>query len=217
LAHEFGNLSFPLQMILELQARSNPLSEQEVNQILRSHVAELTTITTRFRWIGRCLSGRMAPCFGEVRPVELLRGAIDASQRRPSTGGHAINSDLSAAPGVIWADRDLLQQALAELLGNAVRFTPVGGRIDVTIKRENDSVELLVCDHGPGVATELQSRIFEPFVHGGTKFDIGAGQLGCGLALVKRIAAVHRGSVELRRSSADGSEFALCLPAGRSH
>ena len=66
-------------------------------------------------------------------------------------------------------------------------------------------MEFVVVDNGSGIAAELQPRIFDPFVHGGVKLNVGAGQLGCGLTIVRCIAAIHGGSAELRRSTPQGS------------
>lgn len=213
LAHEFGNLIFPLQMMLELQSRAHALDPQEVTQILQGHVAELTRITLRLRWIGRCLSGRIEPSFEGLSPKELLAAVLQNERIAARAPQDRVHVELASAPARFGGDADLLQQALVELVDNALRFGAAGGKVEVTALRRGDSVEILVRDHGPGIAPELQQKMFEPFVHGVSRLDIASGQLGCGLAIVKRVAAIHGGRAELRRSSAEGSEFALCIPA----
>ncbi|MBL8849919.1 MAG: sensor histidine kinase [Planctomycetaceae bacterium] len=211
LAHEFGNLLFPLQMILELQAHAAPLSPDELGRILRGHIDELGVLTTRFRWVGRCLGGRMETHCTAIPCADLVQSALEAC-RFPRTGGHAIRIDLDAAPDTIHADRELLQQALAELVDNAIRFTPAGTGIRIAVARQGDGVEFVVSDSGPGIAPELRSQVFEPFISGSSRLDIAAGQLGCGLAIVRRIADIHSGTAELRSSAAAGSQFAVRIP-----
>ena len=215
LAHEFGNLLFPLQMVLELQAHSAPLSPDELGRILRGHIGELSVLTTRFRWIGRCLSGRTEPGYSDLRGDELISAALQAC-RFPNTAGHIIRTDVTAAPQTIHADRELLQQALSELLDNALRYSKSGTEIETAIRSHGDTVEFVVRDKGTGVAPELQSRLFQPFVSGTPKLDLTTGQLGCGLAIVRCVAVVHRGEAELRQSSSAGSEFVLRIPLSQS-
>jgi len=216
LAHEFGNLVFPLQMAMELQERSGRLTAAELSEILRAHIAELTIITRRFQRIGRCFSQRLDLDFIVTRPADIVAAATGDLRPALDACGHSLRTELSGAPATIEADPDLLQQALHELLENAIRFTPSGGRIEVIVEQHGDDVEFLVRDNGPGIAAEMQSTVFEPFVHGGTKLDIGAGRFGCGLTLVARVAAAHAGRAELRQSSNGGSEFALSIPVARS-
>ena len=212
LAHEFGNLIFPLQMLLELQTRAHPLSHEEIAEILRGHVTELSTITMRLRWVGRCLSDHIEPSLEELPVRDLLDGVLVNDRISARTTDRRVELHLDAAPRTLRGDHDLLQQALVELVDNALRFAPVGGGVDVTVRRQGDAVEFLVSDNGPGIAPEIQSHMFEPFVHGDARLNIGGGQLGCGLAIVQRVAAVHGGTAELRRSTVEGTEVALCLP-----
>lgn len=216
LAHEFGNLVFPLQMILELQERSASLDPQELKQILRGHVTEMMTLTTRFRLIGRCLSDRLEAYRTHGRCDELVQAALELC-RVPRTAGHRVQFDLAAAPAAIGGDRELLQQAVAELIENSLRFTPGGTTIDVAVRQDGRDVEFAVRDDGPGIAPQLQSQVFEPFVFGSPKLDLMTGQLGCGLTLVRCIACAHDGSAELRRSSPAGTEFVLRVAANGSH
>jgi len=216
LAHEFGNLIFPLQMVMELQERSGKLTPEELNDILRGHIAELTIVTRRFQRIGRCFSDRLAPDITTVRPADVVTAAVEDYRRAIDERRQALVVDLAGSPATMPGDPDLLQFALAELVDNAVRFAPPDGRIDIVVRQQRDKVEFLVCDDGPGIAPELQPLVFLPFVHGGARLDIGAGRFGCGLTLVDRIARAHGGQAELRRSSQAGSEFAITVPATAS-
>jgi signal transduction histidine kinase len=205
----------PLQMVMELQERSGKLTVAELNEILRSHIGELAIITRRFQRIGRCFSGKLEMEIEPVPPSKIVQAAADESRAALNTCGHSLHCDAGGVPGTVEADVDLMRQALCELLDNAVRFTPSGGRIEMIANQQNANVEFLVRDNGRGIAPELQPIIFEPFVHGGTKLDIGAGRFGCGLTLVDRIARAHGGRAELRASSGAGSEFAICIPLTR--
>jgi signal transduction histidine kinase len=213
LAHELGNLAFPLQMILDLQSRSRPLSPEELHTALHGHMLELLALTRRFQRIGRCISGCIEPQFDAARVADIVHGAVHECRHALDERRHTLHQELSEAVTTVRADPELLQQALSELLDNAARFSSAGGRIDVVVERRGRSVEFLVRDSGPGFPPELRPHVFGLFAHGGPKLDFSAGRLGCGLTLVQRIAAAHGGSAGIRRSEADGSELVVCVPA----
>ena len=213
LAHELGNLAFPLQMILDLQGRSRQLSPEELHAALQGHIAELLAMTRRFQRIGRCVSGCIEPQFDAVRAADVVHGAVAECRAVLDERRHHLHLEFIDAGTIIRADQELLLQAVAELLDNAARFTPPDGRIDVAVARCGTSVEFQVRDSGPGIEPELRPQLFELFAHGRTKLDFAAGRLGGGLTVVQRIAAAHGGSAEVRRTSSDGSEFVVCVPA----
>lgn len=212
LAHEFGNLNYPLQLLLELQTRSNPLSAEEVHRVLAAHVAELSLITTRIRLIGQCLSGATELFREDVRCGDLVQAALDECQTLLRDRARTVRHDLRAATEIVHVDRQLIERALVELLTNAIRFAHGADGVRVDVRQSGDLMEFVVCDDGPGVPSALRPRMFEMFVRGGPRLNIKEGQMGCGLAFARRIAALHGGVVELRNSSGAGSEFVLSLP-----
>jgi signal transduction histidine kinase len=217
LAHELGNIAFPLRMIIELQNRSAPLSGDELQDILQNQVDALQAITRRLQRIGRCLSAGMEPDMADVPPGDVVKDAVELQQSAARAGQHAVSVDCPEPDELsIQGDRELLVQALAELIGNAIRFTPSGGSIDVALRANGNNVEFVVSDTGPGVSREVLPRMFEPFVTGSERMTFDAGVIGCGLALVRQVMAVHQGAVELRRTSSAGSEFAMVVPIHRS-
>ena len=118
------------------------------------------------------------------------------------------------------ADPHWLRHALASLLSNAVRFTPDGGAVRVSARREGEWTLITVADGGIGIAPERLADIFEPFsaaggdvlLHGSGGLQFGARGLGLGLATVQGIAAAHGGVVEVESAEGLGSRFTLRLP-----
>lgn len=109
------------------------------------------------------------------------------------------------------ADRNRLRQVAANLLDNAVKYTPAGGRVELSARREAAEVLLRVSDTGPGIAPEDRPRIFDRLYRGDrSRSERG---LGLGLSLVKAIAAAHRGSVSVDSRPGGGSTFTVRLPA----
>jgi CheY-like chemotaxis protein len=116
----------------------------------------------------------------------------------------------------MWIDADptRVEQILGNLLGNALKFTPEGGTITVSVAREGDQAVLRVADTGIGMSPELVARAFEPFVQGERPLDRSHGGLGIGLTLVRRLAELHGGSAEAQSEGAGkGSVFTVRFPA----
>jgi signal transduction histidine kinase len=131
--------------------------------------------------------------------------------------------DIAVAPPcavAASADPHWLRHALASLLSNAVRFTPDGGAVRVSARREGEWTLITVADGGIGIAPERLADIFEPFsaaggdvlLHGSGGLQFGARGLGLGLATVQGIAAAHGGVVEVESAEGLGSRFTLRLP-----
>jgi len=135
------------------------------------------------------LSERAYAAFGE----EARRRAID------------YRLDIRAKP-VILTDGDRVLQIIVNLLSNAFRWTPQGGRVDVRLSSENGSVSVVVADTGPGISTEERERIFRPF------WSRDGGGTGLGLAIARELAVALGGSIELQSEPGRGSRFELLLP-----
>jgi signal transduction histidine kinase len=117
------------------------------------------------------------------------------------------------APGVrVRGDADLLRQAISNLLSNAVRYTPAGGRINVRVNAQGSLAQIFVSDTGAGIAAEDIPHVFERFWRATTSRDRESGGLGVGLAMVKEIAAKHWGIVGAESELGIGSTFILSLP-----
>jgi CheY-like chemotaxis protein len=136
-------------------------------------------------------------------------GALAASGR---TEGHRVSLDLEP----VWADLDetRMEQVITNLLSNALRFTPAGGTIDVSLKAHEGEAVLRVADSGVGISADMLPRVFDMFVQGGREHGGGPGGLGLGLTLVRRIVELHGGTVEAASEGPGrGSVFTVRLPA----
>jgi two-component system, OmpR family, sensor kinase len=114
-------------------------------------------------------------------------------------------------------DEDLLRQLILNLLDNAVKYTPPGGRVVVDLRREEGAFVLSVSDSGPGIPPDAQSRVFERFFRVDKPRSVSSdssmgGGAGLGLAIAQSIAKAHGGSLVLERSDASGSTFVAVLP-----
>ena len=137
-----------------------------------------------------------------ARAVDLYRDVADAK-------GVTLTAD-APADIVVTADRTRLEQVAANLIDNAVKYTPPGGRVDVEVRREADAAILRVRDTGPGIPADELPRIFDRLFRGDTsRAERG---LGLGLSLVKAIVEAHGGMVQVRSELGRGSTFSVTLP-----
>jgi heavy metal sensor kinase len=125
-----------------------------------------------------------------------------------------------AAESPIHADESLLRRMILNLLDNAIKYTPEGGRVAVTCRRQGDEYTLSITDTGTGIPAELQPRIFERFFRADearSRSQSDGGGAGLGLAISRWIAEAHQGRLELTRSDSTGSTFTASLPSKPSY
>jgi signal transduction histidine kinase len=131
----------------------------------------------------------------------------ERAHRRGITLGHAIDADLTK----IRADERKVKQVLLNLLSNALKFTPEGGRIDVRARRQESTLEVSVADTGVGIAPEDQEAVFEEFRQVGTAAKKVEGT-GLGLAISRKFIELHGGRIWVKSQVGSGSTFAFSLP-----
>jgi signal transduction histidine kinase len=142
-----------------------------------------------------------------ARAVESVRPQVDARR-------HALEVDVGTGPLPIEADPSRLEQVLGNLLTNAAKYTPDGGRIRLSARREGGEVVVEVADDGVGIDPEMLPRIFDAFTQVEQTIDRSQGGLGIGLTLVRRLVEMHGGSVAARSGGPGrGSTFTVRLPA----
>jgi heavy metal sensor kinase len=116
-------------------------------------------------------------------------------------------------PGVVvTGDRDALKRAVANLLENAIRYTPAKGKVRMACGRERTWAWIAVIDNGPGIAPEHQERVFDRFWRVDKARSRAEGGTGLGLAIVRQIARTHGGEVQLRSTPGEGATFVIWLP-----
>jgi signal transduction histidine kinase len=138
--------------------------------------------------------------------VGLLPGATD----------QATGDAIDTSEFVVWGDRDRMKQLLWNLVENAIRYTPAGGTVTLSLRRHGNIAEVSVTDTGIGIPLEYQERVFERFFRIDRARSRAAGGSGLGLAIVKQIAEAHGGQVRVRSSPGVGSTFSTLLPLAES-
>jgi PAS domain S-box-containing protein len=163
--------------------------------------------------VSRIVSGQMRL---NIRPFELV-SVIDAAIEvvRPSAEAKKIRIQalLDPVAGPIAGDPDRLQQIFWNVLSNAVKFTPRGGRIEVSLRRINSHVEFVVSDTGIGIDPKLLPYVFDRFRQGDSRTTREFGGLGLGLAIVRHLVELHGGVVHAHsEGEGKGAEFVVELP-----
>ncbi|MEN8167991.1 MAG: ATP-binding protein, partial [Pseudomonadota bacterium] len=150
--------------------------------------------------------------FSDTDFVAVIYNAMDEIYVQAQQRGIRLVRQLEVEEVWLRGNVALLERALLNLLGNAIKFSPDGGSVTVHLARTGSRLECCVRDQGPGVSPELRETIFLPFRHGEQQGQDQRSGVGLGLSFVKVVAEKHHGSIELRDATEDGALFCLVLP-----
>lgn len=210
-SHEFKTpLSAVEGYAVLLQDPAMPQEKRAVylDKILRN-TRRLSNLTSNILQLS-CLENQ------EIMP-QTERFALDEQIRQSillfeeSWSGKNLDLDISLDSVDYVGAPDLLAQVWQNLIGNAIKFTPRGGSVHVSLRQKGDLLQVQISDSGVGMSREVQAHIFEKFYQGDPSHS-QAGN-GLGLTLVKRIVELHRGSVQVSSRESEGSVFVVTLPA----
>jgi PAS domain S-box-containing protein len=215
LGHELRNPLAPIRNAVHVMARKklDPAANEWCREVIDRQVSQLARLVDDLLDVTRITSGKiiihkeaMDLNLAVERAVESSRPAIEA--RRQS-----LSLSLAESPVQVEGDMVRLSQAVLNLLNNAAKYTPEGGSIRCTVRRENGCAVVSVGDNGIGIPRNLLPKIFELFVQGDRSLDRAEGGLGVGLTLVDRLVRLHGGSVHAHSAGpGTGSEFIVRLP-----
>jgi PAS domain S-box-containing protein len=216
LGHELRNPLAPIRNALDLmRIQSNGDSTLEwARNVIDRQLTQLTRLVDDLLDVGRITSGKIAL---HKMPVEInaaVQRAVEAVRPLADASRHVLDVRLSTQPLAVDGDLTRLSQAVLNLLTNAIKYTPAGGSIELAVAREGEYAVVRVKDSGIGMAPELIPTVFDLFVQGERSLDRSEGGLGIGLTLVKRLVALHGGTVSAHSEGPGrGSEFAIYVPA----
>ncbi len=151
-----------------------------------------------------------------ISVAELARSAIDRARARADQNNVTLIDDIAAETTPLVADYRRLEQVVDELLENAVKFSPNGGEVQVTVREGGDVVYLKVSDHGIGIPADQLPRIWNRFYQSDASTTRRFGGTGVGLALVKQIVEAHGGQVWAESQTGQGSQFYVALQRTRA-
>jgi len=163
--------------------------------------------------VSQIVAGKMTLDLVSVRIEDLLAAVIDS--HRPAAARKAIDLQVAMQPGstIVFGSEERLQQVFNNLLANALKFTPEGGRIAISLHRDAEKATISIADNGEGIAPEALSRLFERFWQADSSDRRRHGGLGLGLAIVRSIVEMHGGSVRAESPGEQaGATFTVELP-----
>ena len=211
-AHDIGNSLSAVKIHALVLERTLPPEDVEARKRITA-IRDLTAQMDRLRQdlldVTAIEAGRLA-----VEPVELDVAAV-AAEAVESLAGGAAEKGVALAAAVeqglprVFADRERVLQVLANLAGNAVKFTPAGGRVEVRAEGGEGEVRVSVRDSGPGIAPDDLPHVFDRFWQARSTRRAGA---GLGLAIAKGIVEAHGGRISAESTAGEGSTFAFTLP-----
>jgi two-component system, sensor histidine kinase len=214
LAHELRNPLAPIRTGLAILDQERGLSEAgtEVRDVIRRQVDQLVRLVDDLFDVSRFMRGqlRMTPSRIDLRHVVDL--ALHTVQPQVEVHQHDLQFLRPQQAVYVLGDEVRLTQVVANLLTNAVRYTPRSGRIRILLDSVDGEVCLQVCDNGIGIPQDAQSHIFDPFSLGNPTHTRDHGGLGLGLAIVRQIIEMHAGTVTVASDGPGrGSCFAVRL------
>ncbi|HXF96942.1 MAG TPA: HAMP domain-containing sensor histidine kinase [Gemmatimonadales bacterium] len=213
-SHELRTPLTALRGEVEVALRSER-SPHQYRQVLESALEEIDRLTQLTedlllvtRAEGRALELHRAPT--DVN--RLVRGTLAGLRARVESKQLVVEATLDEGLGDVQLDAALVGRVVAQLVENAVKFTPQGGRVRVATGRADGRIRIVVEDSGPGIAAEDLPHLFEPFYRADQARSRGTG-LGLGLTVAAAVARLHGGTVHASNLPAGGARFELVLPA----
>lgn len=215
LAHELRNPLAPMATALALirRERSTPAQRERSMAILQRQLAHMVRLIDDLLDVSRVSTGKLSLKVERVELAELLRAAVELFLPIATDKDLALGFEDEGPPVYLAGDAARLSQVFSNLLSNACRYTPAGGRIQVTLLRGEGQVEVAVQDSGLGIEPAMQGKIFELFEQGDKSLERGSAGLGIGLTLARQLVQLHGGEISVHSAGrGQGSCFSVRLP-----
>jgi PAS domain S-box-containing protein len=205
-AHEVKNPLNSMRLWLENLKESLPPEQeagaQQAVQVLDKEIDRLDAVVKRFLDFTRPVELKLEA----TNVADLLRDVMSVAQPQLQKAGVEVEELLGNGVPEVWADRDLLKQAVLNLVLNAAEAMPSGGELRVGLTRRGEMAEISVADTGKGIAPENKKKIFQLF------YSTRPGGSGIGLATTFRIVQLHNGSIDFQSEAGRGTTFRIELP-----
>ncbi|WP_409456138.1 ATP-binding protein [Massilia sp.] len=218
LAHELRNPLAPIRSGLQFIRRApgdaqGAAGVARVHEIMERQLGHLVNLVDDLLDVARITRGQIALRRERVDLAAILSAAVETSLPLIEAARHQLDVRLPSEPLMLDADPTRLTQVVSNLLNNAARYTPKGGRIVLAAERDGDQAVVAVSDNGIGIAPEALEAVFRMFTQVGQTQQPGSGGLGIGLSLVRSLVELHGGTVQAASAGTNaGSVFTVRLP-----
>jgi signal transduction histidine kinase len=213
-SHDLKNPLHTIGMVAQLLLE-RPLSDIERRQhleIVARTVERMNRLVRDLLDVARVQSGHVLTiATAPVDVVPLIGDAVDQFRDQARDNGQRLTSELAEGLPPVLADRDRLLQVFSNLVGNALKFTPEGGRVSIQAEPAGAaSVRFSIADTGTGIPTESLPHLFEPFWQARDRATLGT---GLGLSIARGIIEAHGGRISVQSTPGEGTRFEFTLPA----
>ncbi len=203
------------------QENGDPQSQAEALTVIERNARAQAQLIGDLLDMSRIIAGKVRLDLQPGELGEMIELAVQTVRSAADLKGVMLQSELAQPALMVTADRNRMQQVFWNLLTNAIKFTPRGGRVMVAVRQGESHVEISVSDSGQGISSDFLPHVFERFRQADSSTTRRHGGLGIGLSIVKNLVELHGGSVSVASSGTDlGSVFTVRLPlpavAGRS-
>lgn len=215
LAHELRNPLSPIAAAAELLkiAGKNERVLQQSSDIIVRQVGQLKSLIDDLLDVSRVTRGLVILDKREIDIKSVVSIAIEQARPLMEARGHDLHLHMRSTHAAVLGDETRLIQVITNLLNNAAKYTPPGGRISLTVEAQDSEVRISVADNGIGIEKELLPHVFELFRQAQRTPDRSQGGLGLGLALVRSIMSLHGGRAEAEsQGKGKGACFTVHLP-----
>ena len=215
LAHELRNPLAPLRNSLAILQRSadDTATFAKASAVMERQLSHLVRLIDDLLDVSRISLDKLTLRVELADLGAVVEHAVEACRPAAERAGHVLEVHLPERPVKLQGDRARLAQVFSNLIGNACKFTPDGGRIVVDARVAGENAVVSVRDDGIGIAADRIGGVFEMFAQIDNSLERAHGGLGIGLTLVRRLVEMHGGSVEARSAGlGEGSEFVVTLP-----
>ena len=215
LAHELRNPLAPIRTGIEILKHepSSAESKAQAHAIIARQLQHMVRLIDDLLDVSRITADKLTLRQERVDIINVVQQAVETARQAIDRARHTLTLDLPGSPVFVVGDATRLTQVVANLLLNASKYTPPGGRIDISTMVDGAQVALEVRDTGIGIPAPFLPRLFEKFSQVTPPLDRADGGLGLGLALVRGLVTLHGGSVEVRSEGTNrGSRFIVRLP-----
>jgi signal transduction histidine kinase/DNA-binding response OmpR family regulator len=215
LSHELRNPLAPIRNAVELVRRIAPADPRLVwaRDVVDRQVSHMAQLVDELLDVSRITQGKITLRKETIELEKVLAHALETARPLIEARRHELDVRIDAGPVWMVGDFARLAQVIANLLNNAAKYTPEGGRIELSATVAEGQAAVIVRDNGVGIDRELLPRVFDLFSQGERSLDRSLGGLGVGLTVVQRLVELHQGRVEVASEGpGHGAEFRLLLP-----
>jgi signal transduction histidine kinase len=214
LAHELRNPLAPIRTGLDVLSAipGDGAQAERVRAMMQRQLTHLVKLIDDLLDVSRIATGKVVLQREVVDLREVIESAVEGSQPMIASAGHRLEVRVPEAPVTVFGDPLRLAQVVGNLLNNAAKYTPPGGRIEVSLARDGEEAVVRVADNGVGIPADMLLHVFDMFAQVDDTIGQSHGGLGIGLSLVRRLMALHGGSVSAASPGrGQGSAFTLRL------